>query len=326
MPGRGPGAGAADVNSRSIGIELANAGPLAASRRSPSRRWRRSRAARRGHGALGDPGGGGDRAFRHGAGPQGRPGAEVRLAPAGARRPGGLGGGAGGGAGDWEAFARRGGGAGYGPGASGRRCSRRSGCASGRGRAARAGGGRRGAAAGARGGAPCVDRRRGSDLDRGARMAGWPRPARVEESPDSRERWRRVTPARGDPRESATEIRPPAASARRARVKRWGKSPPRRRQRRRHGKPRQEQGQIGIARGLAPRVLPPERSGLAARARRRRRAQRNGHRRRGPPQNPAYRPSARLARRGRIRRQRRTCVADRLTTLAIVLPARSTCG
>ena len=44
---------------------------------------------------------------------------------------------------------------------------------------------------------------------RGARMAGWPRPAEVEESPDSRERWRRVTPARGDPRESATEMRPP---------------------------------------------------------------------------------------------------------------------
>lgn len=49
-------------------------------------------------------------------------------------------------------------------------------------------------------------------------MAGRPRgrgfsdPA-LEESPDSRERWRRVTPARGNPRESATEIRPPAASA-----------------------------------------------------------------------------------------------------------------
>jgi len=36
----------------------------------------------------------------------------------------------------------------------------------------------------------------------------------LEESPDSRERWRRVTPARGDPRESATEKRPPAAPGR----------------------------------------------------------------------------------------------------------------
>ena len=75
----------------------------------------------------------------------------------------------------------------------------------------------------------------------------------LEESPDSRERWRRVTPARGDPRESATESRPPAGPGfdpgPRARVKGWGKSPPRRRQRRRHGKPRQEQGRIGTARG-----------------------------------------------------------------------------
>ena len=63
-----------------------------ASRRSPSRRWRRSRrcstAILR---ALGDPAGRGDRPFRHGAGPQGRPGAEVRLAAAGARRARGLG-------------------------------------------------------------------------------------------------------------------------------------------------------------------------------------------------------------------------------------------
>ncbi len=114
-------------------------------------------------------------------------------------------------------------------------------------------------------------------------MAGWPRSERVEESPDSRERWRRVTPARGNPRESATEMRPPEDFGPKARVKRWGKSPPRRRQRRRHGKPRLEQGQIGIARGpvarAVPRVLPPERSGLAARACRRRQAQRNGHRR-----------------------------------------------
>ena len=137
-------------------------------------------------------------------------------------------------------------------------------------------------------------------LDRRGR--GWPdgRGRKVEESPDSREKWRRVTPARGDPRESATEIRPPAGlRTGRARVKRWGKSPPRRRQRRRHGKPRQEQGQIGIARGPArrPRVLPPERSGLAARspsatAGREEWPSAAPHRS-GPSQNPAYRPSAR---------------------------------
>jgi hypothetical protein len=34
-------------------------------------------------------------------------------------------------------------------------------------------------------------------------------------------------------------------------VKGWGKSPPRRRQRRRHGKPRLEQDQIGTSRGFA---------------------------------------------------------------------------
>ena len=86
------------------------------------------------------------------------------------------------------------------------------------------------------------------------------------------------------------------ASARRARVKRWGKSPPRFRQRRRHGKPHREQGRIG-ADGEAPKgvvagAVPPFRPGwprearsdagsrgMAAQAR-----QRAG-------QNPAYRPS-----------------------------------
>ena len=61
--------------------------------------------------------------------------------------------------------------------------------------------------------------------------------------------WRRVTPGPWRPRaprtESATENILPAACgcavSLPVRVKRWGKSPPRRRQRRRHGKPRQEQ-------------------------------------------------------------------------------------
>ena len=58
----------------------------------------------------------------------------------------------------------------------------------------------------------------------------------------------RVMPGGGDPRESATEIEPPAFGQ--ARVKRWGKSPPRTRRRGRHGKPHREQDQEGIARAL----------------------------------------------------------------------------
>jgi len=44
-------------------------------------------------------------------------------------------------------------------------------------------------------------------------------------------------------------------------VKGWGKSPPRRRQRRRHGKPRLEQDRIGTSRELARRVHRPRRPG-----------------------------------------------------------------
>jgi len=48
-----------------------------------------------------------------------------------------------------------------------------------------------------------------------------------EESPGSTETRCRITSGGGDPRESATENRPPARFAGTARVKRWGKSPPR---------------------------------------------------------------------------------------------------
>ena len=77
----------------------------------------------------------------------------------------------------------------------------------------------------------------------------------LEESPGSTEAWCRVTPGGGDPRDSATENRPPAYALtrfKRVRVKRCGKSAPRSRQRERHGKPRQEQDQIGMAYGLFP--------------------------------------------------------------------------
>ena len=75
-------------------------------------------------------------------------------------------------------------------------------------------------------------------------------------------------------------------------MKGWGKSPPRRRQRRRHGKPRLEQDQIGTSRGFARRVHRPGRPGRS------REPLSNG-RSRGmivavssdAEQNPAYRPS-----------------------------------
>ena len=51
-----------------------------------------------------------------------------------------------------------------------------------------------------------------------------------------------MTRGKAPQREDRLRLRPEA------RVKGWGKSPPRRRQRRRHGKPRQEQCRIGTAR------------------------------------------------------------------------------
>ncbi len=114
-----------------------------------------------------------------------------------------------------------------------------------------------------------------------------------EESPGSTEARCRVTPGGGDPRESATETyRRARPKGRAARVKWCGKSAPRRRQRRRQGKPHREQDQVGAA-GAARR-----RAGFRA-------AARVGRARRpvtgvpdewsspafGRGQNPAYRPS-----------------------------------
>ncbi len=95
-----------------------------------------------------------------------------------------------------------------------------------------------------------------------------------EESPDSTRQRCRVTPGWGNPRESATENRPPCNPLKWiiwVRVKRWGKSPPRDGQPDRHGKPHREQCQIGTARGAgratdtARRHVLAQRSGLAAR-------------------------------------------------------------
>ena len=65
-----------------------------------------------------------------------------------------------------------------------------------------------------------------------------------EERPGSKGKLPGNTWARISVTDSATENRPPARRVR-ERVKRWGKSPPRARQRARHGKPQLEQGQAG---------------------------------------------------------------------------------
>ena len=71
-----------------------------------------------------------------------------------------------------------------------------------------------------------------------------------EESPDSMRQRCRVTPGRGNPRDSATENKPLRSAE--VRVKRWGKSPPRTWQQGRHGKPHREQCQIGVSCGVGP--------------------------------------------------------------------------
>jgi hypothetical protein len=90
---------------------------------------------------------------------------------------------------------------------------------------------------------------------------------------DSRRRCR-VTPGRGRGKAPQRTDCPACG----VRVKRWGKSPPRDGQPDRHGKPHREQCRIGTSRGARPRAASAQRSGLAARSRRQRRGQRNGHR------------------------------------------------
>jgi hypothetical protein len=87
-----------------------------------------------------------------------------------------------------------------------------------------------------------------------------------EESPGSMDKRCRITSGRREPRESATENEPPrrVASAA-ARVKRCGKSAPRRRQRRRQGKPHREQDRIGTARGFRASEVLRSMSGSAVR-------------------------------------------------------------
>ena len=133
------------------------------------------------------------------------------------------------------------------------------------------------------------------------RMAAF-RYVRREESPGSTEVRCRVTPGGGDPRESATESTPPAClrfTGRVARVKRCGKSAPRRRQRWRQGKPHREQDQVGVAgaaeRSATPGGPPRRRSGRSQEAlgdeRPRGMAITVSALTPGAGQNPAYAPS-----------------------------------
>src|SRR5690606_15487520 len=80
-----------------------------------------------------------------------------------------------------------------------------------------------------------------------------------EESPGSMETRCRLTAGGGDPRESATESKPPRFSV--ARVKGWGKSPPRDWQQERHGKPHREQDRIGAVEGQPSGLFPAHRPG-----------------------------------------------------------------
>src|SRR5580698_4927917 len=82
------------------------------------------------------------------------------------------------------------------------------------------------------------------------------RKAAGEESPGSIDIRCRITSGGGNPRDSATENEPPSFALRGfggVRVKRCGKSAPRVRQRKRHGKPHREQDRIGTATRIGSR-------------------------------------------------------------------------
>jgi hypothetical protein len=138
-----------------------------------------------------------------------------------------------------------------------------------------------------------------------------------EESPGSEETRRRITSGGGDPRDSATESRPPAGfRAWPVRVKGCGKSAPRDRQRERHGKPRREQDQIGAIpagdrRGRFPAFRPGWLLEAAGNRRPRGMAVTRGATR--ALQNPAYRPTGNFL---RVQRRTTRCLAD-----SRVLPA-----
>ena len=113
-----------------------------------------------------------------------------------------------------------------------------------------------------------------------------------EESPGSTEIRCRVTPGGGNPRESATENKPPQLAA--VRVKRWGKSPPRFWQQNWHGKPHLEQDLIGVARNFGFRAVFGLSLGLVARSIWQQMFQMNGHPLWGQPHEDKTRLIGRL--------------------------------
>lgn len=172
-----------------------------------------------------------------------------------------------------------------------------------------------------------------------------------EESPGSTERRCRLMAGEGDLRESATENEPlscghryircpvamrtsvhrcpvvrrrsPSGDSRGVRVKRWGKSPPRTRQRGRHGKPHREQDRIGAARARkSSSLFRTSRPGWL------REASGNGRPRRmaatwgeSPAiQNPAYRPTGTSSL--SVLRPRRTGAIPVTVATAVVRTAR----
>src|SRR5215831_15610944 len=127
-----------------------------------------------------------------------------------------------------------------------------------------------------------------------------------EESPGSMDIRCRITSGGRKPRDSATENRPPRPSLATCeqgavRVKRCGKSAPRLRQRRRHGKPHREQDRIGTARGSPLRERKRFSGSMSGSSRPGRLLKAPGNRRRRGMavtrgaslalQNPAYRPA-----------------------------------
>ena len=90
------------------------------------------------------------------------------------------------------------------------------------------------------------------------RTAAWGNAERSprEESPGSMDMRCRITSGGSNSRESATESKPPDPARVTARVKRCGKSAPRFRQRKRHGKPHREQDRIGAAREQSRDLCP----------------------------------------------------------------------
>ena len=149
-----------------------------------------------------------------------------------------------------------------------------------------------------------LDRRGNGPISLPSQSAGRPPPSTAEESPGSIRIRRRITSGVGRPQGKRHRKQTARSWAARpfsgkARVKGCGQSAPRRRQRRRHGKPRREQNRIGATRGALFKRRRASSVGLAARVGCSRRpatgVPEEWPSRRGDQfpaiQNPAYRPA-----------------------------------